>query len=101
VERDERTAVVSIEVAEKGLAVEWLYRDEPDAPGDSGWRVFSGAEPEEFADEASNFVEMPLGELLRLDRAVEAVLEAPVGTCWERDETGGAFRIVRDFGMED
>ncbi len=99
--RQRRTAVVSIEVAELGLGVGWLYRDEPDGPGDSGWRVFSGSEPEDFADEVSNFVEMPLEELLRIDKTLEPVLDAAPGTCWEREEGGAVFRQVRDFDLED
>ncbi len=92
-----RVAVVSIEVAGGEFGVGWLYRDEPDAPGDSGWRVFSGAEDEAFVEEPSNFVEIPLGELVRLDPAVETVLAAEVGSCWEWDEAAQGFRPVRDF----
>ena len=100
-DRTRTTAVVSVEVAEGEFGVGWLYRDEPDGPGDSGWRVFSGAEDEAFADDPANFVEMPLGELIRIDPAVESVLAADVGTCLEWDEGSESFRAVQGFDPAD
>ncbi|NOZ94430.1 MAG: DUF2185 domain-containing protein [Acidobacteria bacterium] len=88
-------AIVSIEVARQGLSVGWLYREEPDRENDSGWRVFSGAEPDDFADDASNFAILSLEELIELDPAVESVLDAPPGSCYERHEEDGPFHRVR------
>jgi len=37
-----RLALVSTRVARDGAPVGWMYRQTPDNPGDSGWRVFAG-----------------------------------------------------------
>jgi len=94
-------AIVSVEVARQGLPVGWLYREEPDRDDDSGWRVFSGAEPDDFADDASNFVILPLEELVALDPALEPVLDAPFHSCYEREDDTGPFHLVEDFDLED
>lgn len=95
------TAVVSIEVVEQGLATGWLYRDQPDRDGDSGWRVFSGAESDDFADSPDHFVELSLADLLTLDPGLQTVLDAPVGTCYEREDGSDELIVVRDFDLED
>ncbi len=95
------TAVVSIEVAEQGLPTGWLYRDQPDRDGDSGWRVFSGAEPDDFADSADHFVEISLSDLLGLDPGLQTVLDAPVGSCYEREDGSDELIAVPDFDLED
>lgn len=99
--RGSLTAVVSIEVAHQGLSIGWLYRAEPDRDDDSGWRVFSGAEPDDFADDASNFVVLTLEELVALDPGVVDVLDAPPSSCYERDEEDGPFFPVEDLDLED
>lgn len=100
-DRKRLTAVVSIEVARQGLPSGWLYRDRPDGEDDSGWRVFSGAEPDDFADRPGNFVEITLAELLDLDPGLEEVLEAPPGSCFEREDTTGRLTLVPDFDLDD
>ena len=100
-DRDRLTAVVSIEVARQGLSAGWLYRDQPDAGNDSGWRVFSGSEPDDFADRPGNFVEMTLEELVTLDPEVAPVLEAPVGSCYEWDDGSERFIVVPDFDLDE
>ncbi len=100
-DRRKLTAVVSIEVARQGLPMGWLYRDHPEGEGDSGWRVFSGAEPDDFADRPGNFVEITLAELLDLDPDLEEILDAPRGSCYEREDTTGRLILVPDFDLED
>jgi len=94
-------AIVSIEVARQGLPVGWLYRDEPDREDDSGWRIFSGAESDDFADDASNFVILTLEELVALDPGLAPILDAPFHSCYEREEEAGPFHLVEDFDLED
>ncbi len=94
-------AIVSIEVAHQGLPIGWLYREEPDRDGDSGWRVFSGAEPDDFADDASNFVILSLKELIALDPDLEAVLDAPFHSCFEREDNAGPFHLAEDFDLDE
>jgi hypothetical protein len=43
--------IVSNRVMRDGLPVGYLYREQPDSPEDSGWRVFSGDESADYADD--------------------------------------------------
>ena len=45
-------AIVSDQVAKEGMPIRFLYREEPDAAfsPDSGWRMFSGFEDDDYAD---------------------------------------------------
>ena len=50
-------AIVSDHIVKVCMPVRFLYREEPDAAflPDSGWRMFSGFEDDDYADNAANF----------------------------------------------
>jgi hypothetical protein len=89
-----KLAIVSARVARDGQPVGWLYRENPDRPNDSGWRVFAGTETQDYVDDASNAVLLPLRELLERDGAIESILRTPLPCEFERDRQG-EFRRVR------
>lgn len=92
------TAFASKRVAEKGRKVRFMYRENPQHPGDSGWKFFSGDEPQEYVDDPNNVGEYPLETIARIDPAVVPLLDRPAPCAFERDSDHGAF-IESDFDM--
>jgi hypothetical protein len=83
-----KMALVSTDVGPVGGAVGWLYREAPERDQDSGWRVFSGQETQDFLDDPANVSLVPLRELVVREPALEALLRAPHPTAFERDGSG-------------
>ena len=88
-----RAALVSNRVAQDGAQVRWMYREAPDNPRDSGWRVFSGDEPDSELDDSANVTVVPLRDLVAADATLEAVFRTPGPCAFERDP-GGDFVAV-------
>ena len=81
-------ALVSTRVLHDAAPVGWLYREEPDREGDSGWRVFAGDESRAFVDEPANAAAVPLRELLRIDEALEALFRTAAPAAYQRTPDG-------------
>jgi hypothetical protein len=79
-----KNAIVSATVARDGQRVRFIYR-EPPKRNDSGWRVFTGFESQEYLDEAENAVVMPLRELIARDKDLEPLFRIPGRVAFERD----------------
>jgi hypothetical protein len=86
-------AIVSARVTRDQRPVAWLYREAPDRPDDSGWRVFAGDESEAYTDDPMNATVVPLRDLLEDDHALEPVLRTPAPCRFERSPDG-LFRAV-------
>jgi hypothetical protein len=83
--------VASLRVARDRKPVGSLYRVAPENDSDSGWRVFSGDEIDEYLDDAANFSMCDVATLLAVDPRVAPLLgrEAPVA--FELDDASGDF----------
>ena len=88
--------VASHEVAKEGKLVGYLYREEPDNENDSGWRVFSGAETQEYADDAKNFAMYNASTILEIDPSIGRLLDAPAPVAFERDASGELVEVPPD-----
>jgi hypothetical protein len=75
----------------------YLYREAPEEDRDSGWRIMAGDESDEYMDEASNIAYVSLGAVLSCDDSILGLLDAPVGSVFERTQSGG-FVAVADEG---
>jgi len=93
---DAKTAFASKRVAEEGRKVRFMYREDPRRPGDSGWKFFSGEEPQEYVDDSDNVGEYPLETITRIDPSVAPLLDTPPPCAFERDRDEAAF-IESDF----
>ncbi|ANZ43120.1 hypothetical protein BBK82_29350 [Lentzea guizhouensis] len=83
-----KAAIVSARVARDGVPAGWLYREDPDHDGDSGWRVFAGDESQEYVDDSANAAVVPLRDLIKAEPALEELFEAPSGSAFERGADG-------------
>jgi hypothetical protein len=91
VERYIKRCFVTKRVLNEGLKVGYLYREEPDEEKDSGWRITSNTESEEYMDDSQNVAYVSLGAVLSRDDSFVGLLEQPVGSAFIRDEGSGKF----------
>ena len=70
--------IVTNTVAEQGEPVGFLYREAPVFENDSGWRIFSGDETDEYTD----------------------LLTQAEGSAWELNEDG-EFQAVADWQPQE
>jgi len=80
--------IASNRVAKEGRRVGYLYREEPDDVNDSGWRVFSGDESQEYTDNAGNFAMYNAATILEVDPSIGSLLDAPPPAAYERTASG-------------
>lgn len=89
-----KMAVVSAAVAREDRPVRWMYREAPDRDADSGWRVFSGDESQDYLDESANAAIVPLRELIEADPALEQFFRSPAPIAYERASPEEPFSEV-------
>ncbi len=81
-----------------GRKVGYMYREEPDFDGDSGWRFLAGDESQEYLDDEQNLhIEVyDVNTIANYDPEIIPFLEAPIGSSFERDADSGEFVEVED-----
>lgn len=73
------------------LKVRFMYREKPDNINDSGWRLFSGDEDQEYVDNPNNIAIYDVNTILAFDRDIEKFLISPVGSAFEREDSNQEF----------
>ena len=71
-----------------GAPVGFCYRESPDLPEDSGWRFLAGDETQDYADNPDNWSYYDINTIANYDPGIALVLDAPVGSEFERSESG-------------
>lgn len=71
-----------------GLRVGWMYREEPHAEVDSGWRFFSGAESEAYLDDPDHSGIYAVNTVANYDPEIIPFLDEPLGSAFERGPDG-------------
>ena len=90
--------IASREITEGGKPVGYLYREESDDENDSGWRVFSGEETQEYVDDPANFAMYNASTIVDLDPSVRSILGEPAPVAFERDGAGRFVRVDAESG---
>ena len=85
--------IASNKVAKERKRIGYLYREESDNDNDSGWRVFSGDETQEYADDARNFDTYNADTILQIDPSIGALLAAPAPVAFERNVSGKFVKV--------
>ena len=93
-------AIVSREISAGDAAAGFVYREAPAFEKDSGWRFFSGAESDEFCEDAANFDTLPLSQALELCPEAAALMKESAGA-WEWDDDAGRFQAAADWQPQD
>jgi len=97
IDSGEKSALVSNKCLEPGGVVRFLYRKEGDREEDSGWRMFSGEEDEEYANNAENISIINVSYLLDKDPTLLFPLKGGVGVVYERVHKGEPWQVVEDW----
>jgi hypothetical protein len=85
-------------VIDEKLPVRFMYKTVPEHLNDTGWRLFTGYEDEEFlANDQVNMIPMPLEKVVKIDPSLEALLEYNAGTVWERTPESEGWERVYDY----
>ena len=79
-------------VAKDHQRVGYLYREAPCDDRDSGWRVFSGSENQEYADNPSNFAMYNAETIIKIDPYIRTVLDHPYPVAFELDRHEFVFK---------
>ena len=71
-----------------GCKVGYMYREEPDNDLDSGWRVFSGDESDEYANSPGNIGIYALNTIANYDPDIIPLLHSNYGSAFYKDCNG-------------
>lgn len=83
----------------ENAAINFLYRESPMEKSenhkydDSGWRIFTGNESDDFLNNPENLSFVSLGAVLSKDDSFVHLLDAPIGACYQRNEQGGFDKV--------
>jgi hypothetical protein len=91
VEKYIKRCLVTNRVLREGKLAGYLYREEPDHEDDSGWRITSNDESDEYMEDSKNSAYVSLGAVLNQDDSFVDLLESPVGSAFIRDSESGQF----------
>lgn len=71
-----------------GEKVGYMYREEPDRDGDSGWRFLAGDEDDEYMDDPNNLDIYDVNTIVHYDSDILEYLHAPINSAFGRNENG-------------
>jgi hypothetical protein len=74
--------------------VGYMYREEPDYDGDSGWRFFAGDEDDAYMTVVEHFGVYDVNFVANCDQAIIPYLPNRVGTAFERQPNSRRFMPV-------
>lgn len=101
IDSSEKMALVSKMCMENGNIIRFLYREKPDREQDSGWRMFTGLESEEYNNDSDNIRFVNVGYLIAKDPTLLHPLKGDLGSVYERDEKDKPWRKVEDWNPPD
>lgn len=88
-------AIVSHKIVEEGLPIRFMYREhQGDLPFDSGWRVFSGTEDDEYMNNSENFSFQSLTRLTHYQADVGELFWADIGSVFEKKKERIVFLLL-------
>jgi hypothetical protein len=89
--------MVSNRISVEDFPICFMVRNEPVNPSDSGWAFYSGVrEDDDYASNASNFQIFSLNTIANVDPNIIPLLDAPIGTMYERASGDDAWSLAED-----
>lgn len=73
-------AIVSRKIVERTGNIKWLTREAPIAPQDTGWRILSDRDTDEYLADPANMTVVDFNELCTLEPACIGIYDLPVGS---------------------
>lgn len=93
--------MVSKMVVEENRKPCFMYREKRSNPEDSGWRIFSGFESDEYTEDPDNCGIYAPSTILNIDASIAELLLKGVGSVYEREADDSNWVKVTDFELED
>lgn len=93
--------MVSKMVTDDNVKPGFMYREKRSRPEDSGWRIFTGLETEEYSNNPDNIGIYNPATILGIDPSIQDILLKGVGSVYERIDDDGDWCRVTDFDLED
>lgn len=87
-------------VVKEKKKVLFMYREKPSFQQDSGWRIFSGHEDQDYVDNPDNTGIYNPSTILKIDPSIAELLLNPVGFVFERENEDSDWYEVDDFEFE-
>ena len=101
IDSSEKWALVSkLFLGEDGV-IRFLYREQPDRSEDSGWRMFTGFEDDEYANNPENIQLMNVGYLLDKDMTLLEPLKYGYGAVFEREGKDKKWEKIENWPPQE
>ena len=81
--------------------IRFIYREQPNNNEDSGWRIFTGNESEEYTNDYKNIQIMKIVDLLARDNTLFEPIKNGKYIAFERNEKESKWTIVEDWHPEE
>ena len=82
-------------ITQKGLGVNYMYREKPDNDIDSGWRFFSGHETDDYVSNPKNVEVYDVHTIVNYSPDIMPFLDIEEGFALERDLETGRFYLLK------
>lgn len=92
--------MISKMVFDDNIKPRFMYREKRTRPEDSGWRIFTGFESEEYASDPDNTGIYNPSTILKFDPSIADILLKGVGAVYEKDDNNNWYKVT-DFELED
>lgn len=96
----EQKAMVSAMALGNGEMIRFAYREKPDRPDDSDWRMFTDHEREGYVDDPGNIRLCDVGWLLDEDPSLDFFIREPIGAAFKRRVDDEPWVRVTDWNPE-
>ena len=73
-------AIVSRKIVERTGNIKWLIREAPIAPQDTGWRILSDRDTEEYLADPANWTVVDFNDICDIEPACIGIYLLPVGS---------------------
>lgn len=93
-------AIISRQVSEGIEPIGFLYREAAAFEQDSGWRIFSGIEDDDFTNNIENFEIVLLSEVLAENPEIMPLMHETSGA-WEWNDETEQFITAIDWNPQD
>lgn len=73
-------AIVSRKIVERTGNIKWLTREAPIAPQDTGWRILSDRDTDEYLADPANMTVVDFNDICDIEPACIGIYDLPVGS---------------------
>lgn len=93
--------MVSKLITESGKKPMFMFREKRIRIEDSGWRIFSGFESDEYVNNAENIGIYHVSHVIKIEPTIKKLLLKGVGSVYERKDEKSEWYEVYDYELED